>query len=156
VNFPIPRLRRARLPPAPSTDEKLDTTTQVVRPADRDDAMTCGIAGSALRQVNRVVEPLAKAGLASGLAVGPALVVLETMGRRSRRVRTVPVLAFRFGSRVFVGTVRSGSQWLANADATPSTAVWLAGSRRPARATVHREGFIDVASIEVQPRGCAY
>jgi hypothetical protein len=39
--------------------------------------MTLGIATAAIRQVNRVVEPVVKAGAGSLLLVGPALVVLE-------------------------------------------------------------------------------
>jgi deazaflavin-dependent oxidoreductase (nitroreductase family) len=115
--------------------------------------MTLGVATAAFRHVNRFVEPVVKAGAASLFLVGPALVVLETVGRRSGKVRGVPVLAFRLGSKVFVSTVRGNSHWLANIDKNPSAAVWLAGNRRTGEATVHHEGFIDVASIEVQPAG---
>jgi F420H(2)-dependent quinone reductase len=110
-----------------------------------------GMAMAAFRQVNRVVEPVAKCGVVSLLPVGPALVVLETVGRRSRKVRTVPVLAFRVGSRVLIGTVRGNSHWLANINATPSAALWLRGSRQTGSVTVRREGLIDVASIDVGP-----
>jgi deazaflavin-dependent oxidoreductase (nitroreductase family) len=115
--------------------------------------MTCGIASAAFRQLNRIVDPIVRSGVVSLVPVGPALVVLETVGRRSGEARSVPVLALRFGSRVLIGTVRRNSHWLANVDATPSAAVWLGGSRRSGRATVHHEGFIDAASIEVEPVG---
>ena len=110
------------------------------------------IAAAAFRQVNRLVEPVVKLGFASLIPLGPALVVLETVGRRSHQVRTVPVLALRFGSRVLIGTARGRSHWLANLDASPSAAVWLGGSRRTGQATVHH-GVIDVASIEMEPAG---
>jgi hypothetical protein len=113
--------------------------------------VTSAIARTALAQVNCVVEPVVRSGVVSLLPVGPALVVLETVGRKSSKVRTVPVLAFRLGSRVFVGTVRANSSWLANMDLTPSSAVWLAGTRRSGHATVHHEGFMDVAYIDVEP-----
>jgi hypothetical protein len=113
------------------------------------------IARATFRQVNCIVEPVVRSGVVSRFPIGPALVVLETVGRKSSKVRTVPVLAFRLGSRVFVGTVRANSSWLANIDATPSSAVWLAGTRRPGHATVHHNGFIDVASIDVEPVGGA-
>jgi hypothetical protein len=52
---------------------------------------------------------------------------------------------------VLVGTVRGNSHWLANLDAAHATGVWLGGSRRTGDATVHHQGFIDVAAIEVDP-----
>ena len=113
--------------------------------------MNAGIATAAFRQVNRFVEPVVKSGVASLIPIGPALVVLETVGRRTSKVRTVPVLALRFGSKVFIGTVRGGSQWMANVGASPDAAIWLGGHRRPGHATVHREGLIDVASITIEP-----
>jgi deazaflavin-dependent oxidoreductase (nitroreductase family) len=115
--------------------------------------MTFRLAASAFRQVNRFVEPVIRVGAASLIPLGPALVVLETVGRRTRRARTVPVLALRFGSKVFVGTVRGNSSWLANVENAPGVAVWMGGSRRTGRATVRHEGLIDVASIEVESSG---
>jgi F420H(2)-dependent quinone reductase len=111
--------------------------------------MSCGIGASVFRQVNRVVVPVVKTGVASLLPLGPALVVLETVGRRTHQVRTVPVVALRFGNRVLAGTVRGNSHWAANVDASRSAAVWLSGDRRSGQATVHHGGLIDVASIDV-------
>jgi hypothetical protein len=113
--------------------------------------MNAGIATAAFRQVNRFVEPVVKSGVASLFPIGPALVVLETVGRRTSKVRTVPVLALRFGSKVFVGTLRGDSQWMANVGATPQAAIWLGGHRRAGQATVHREGLIEVVSITMDP-----
>jgi len=117
--------------------------------------MALGIAAAAMRQVNRIVEPVLRSGAASLVPLGPALIVLETVGRRSRKVRTVPVLALRLGNRVIVGTVRGNSHWLANVVANPSAGVWLGGSRRTGTATVHQGSFIDVASIDAEPMGDA-
>ncbi len=62
-------------------------------------------------------------------------------------------VALRFGSKVLIGTVRGNSHWRANVVATPAAAIWMGGSRRSGRVTIHHEGLIDVASIEVEPFG---
>jgi deazaflavin-dependent oxidoreductase (nitroreductase family) len=100
------------------------------------------------RTLNRVVQPLAKRGLASPLPVGAGLVVLETTGRRSGRRREVPLLAARFGDRVVVSTVRGRSLWIRNVEADPAVHVWLDGRRRPATASL-RSGPLRVATLAV-------
>jgi hypothetical protein len=77
----------------------------------------------------------------------------DDLRHRVGNISTREPQALRFGRRVRVGTVRRNSHWIANVDATPSAAVWLDGSRRSGRATVDHEGFIDAASIEVEPVG---
>ena len=102
------------------------------------------------RWVNSVVEPLARHGVTSALPVGPALVVLETVGRRTHRVRRVPVLALRAGNRVVVGTVRSRSDWFANLSAARVGRVWLGGEPRPAEVDVAEGPVVRAATLEVQ------
>jgi F420H(2)-dependent quinone reductase len=101
------------------------------------------------RVVNQVVEPLARLGVASQLPIGPALVAVETVGRRTRRVRTVPLLALRAGNRVIVGTVRSRSQWFANVDATRVARVWLGGQRRESDLDVQDGPLVRTVTMDV-------
>jgi hypothetical protein len=110
-----------------------------------------GVQRMAFRALDHVVAPLARSGVASMLPLGPALVVVDVVGRRSRRVRSVPLLALRFGSTVVIGTVRSNSQWLSNVDAARGLAVWLGGTRRAATADVHHGSVIDVAAVDLEP-----
>lgn len=98
--------------------------------------------------LNAVVKPLLKAGAASPWPVGTGLVVLETTGRRSGKTREVPLLAARLGDHVFVSTVRRGSQWVRNLEATPEAHVWVTGRKRAATAgSTVRRGPFDVASL---------
>jgi hypothetical protein len=110
-----------------------------------------GVQRVAFGALNRVVAPLARSGVASLAPIGPALVVVDVVGRRSHRVRSVPLLALRFGSTVLLGTIRPNSQWLANVDAARGVAVWLGGDRRAATADIHRGPVIDVASVDLAP-----
>lgn len=103
-------------------------------------------AQSAFRRLNQVVLPLAESGLVSPPPVGLGLVVLETTGRKSGKIRKVPLLAARFGGRLSVSTVRGDSQWLANLEADSSAAVWQCGKRREARTSVTR-GPLNVVDI---------
>ena len=102
------------------------------------------------RWVNSVVEPLARHGITSALPGGPALVVLETVGRRTHRVRRVPVLALRAGDRVIVGTVRSRSDWFANLSAARVGRVWLGGEPRSGAVDVADEGLLRTATLDVK------
>lgn len=92
------------------------------------------------RALNRVVEPLVRAGLGSPRIVPGGLIVLETLGRKSgRRVRT-PLVATRLGGYVLVATVRGKrSQWILNLVADPAARIWLGGRARDARAFVIHE-----------------
>ncbi len=110
------------------------------------------IRDAALRPVfnalNALVVPAAKAGLGSPCVVGSGIVVLETTGRKSGKAREVPLLGARLGDRVLVSTVRGGSQWAKNLDATPDAAVWVDGARRPASGSVSF-GPLTVASLRL-------
>jgi hypothetical protein len=102
--------------------------------------------------LNRVVEPVARSGITSAAPFGPALLTLETIGRRTQKVRTVPVFAFRFGSRVWLATVRRGSQWLANVEGRNTLALWIAGRRRDAEVDVTRGPVADVVTLDLAGR----
>ena len=93
------------------------------------------------RTLNRVVEPMVRAGLGSPRIVPSGLIVLESTGRISgRRIRT-PLAATRIGDYVLVATVRGDrSQWVLNLVADPKVRYWLRGKPRDARAFVIREG----------------
>jgi hypothetical protein len=101
------------------------------------------------RWVNSVVEPLVRRGATSLLPLGPAVVAVETVGRRTQRVRTVPLLAFRVGNRVIVSTVRSRSDWFANLSAARRARVWLAGEARPTEVDTDDGPLLRTATLNV-------
>jgi deazaflavin-dependent oxidoreductase (nitroreductase family) len=93
------------------------------------------------RMLNRVVEPVVRAGLGSPRIVPSGFIVLETVGRTTGRVRRSPLAATRFGQYVIVATFRGNrSQWVLNLAAQPRTRIWLGGKPRDARAFVMYEG----------------
>lgn len=98
------------------------------------------------RMLNRVVEPMVRAGIGSPRFVPTGFVVLETVGRKSGVRRRSPLAATRIGRHVVVGTFRGErSQWVRNLAAQPKTRYWLAGRPRDARAFVmHAEKRIRV------------
>jgi deazaflavin-dependent oxidoreductase (nitroreductase family) len=92
------------------------------------------------RMLNRVVEPAVRAGLGSPRIVPTGFIVLETIGRKSGKLRRSPLAATRLGQYVIVATYRGGrSQWVRNLAAQPRTRYWLAGKPRDARAFVMHE-----------------
>ncbi len=90
----------------------------------------------AFRTLNHVVLPSVKAGIGSPLPIGSGLVVLETIGRKSGKVRQAPLVATRLGNRIIVSTVRRDSQWVKNLEANPDASVWLYGRKRPVSAEI--------------------
>lgn len=93
------------------------------------------------RTLNRVVEPLVRAGFGSPRIVPAGFIVLETRGRKSGRLRRVPLAATRLGGYVLVGTLRGNrAHWVRNLAAQPRTRFWLGGRPREARAFVMHEG----------------
>ncbi len=93
------------------------------------------------RTLNRVVEPLVRAGIGSPRIVPTGFIVLETRGRKSGRLHRIPLAATRLGSYVLVGTLRGErSQWVRNLAAQPRTRYWLGGKPREARAFVMHDG----------------
>ena len=104
--------------------------------------------GSALRMVDQAVDFYVKAGVGSPWRMGGGVVVLEMTGSKSGKRRHVPVAGARWGNRLVISTVRSGSHWLRNVEAEPSVQVWLGGRRRTATATVTR-GPLNVVTLEL-------
>lgn len=93
------------------------------------------------RTLNRVVEPLVRAGVGSPRIVPSGFVVLETRGRKTGRLRRTPLAATRIGDHVIVATVRGGrSQWVRNLAVQRTTRYWIGGRPREARAFVMFEG----------------
>jgi deazaflavin-dependent oxidoreductase (nitroreductase family) len=93
------------------------------------------------RTLNRLVEPLVRAGVGSPRLVPSGFVVLETRGRKSGRTRRTPLAATRFGSHVLVATFRGDrSHWVLNLAAEPRTRIWLSGKPRKTRAFVMCQG----------------
>ena len=81
--------------------------------------------------VNRVVEPMVRAGVGSPRIVPGGLLVLEHIGRRSGRTFRTPLAATRIQGHVFIGTFRGDrSQWVRNLAAAPRARVWIGGSPR--------------------------
>ncbi len=91
--------------------------------------------------LNRVVEPMVRAGVGSPRLAPSGLIVLEAEGRVSgRRIRS-PLAATRIGNHVVLGTFRGKrSQWIRNLAARPRARYWLGGRAREARAFVMHEG----------------
>jgi hypothetical protein len=93
------------------------------------------------RMLNRVVEPMVRAGIGSPRIVPSGFIVLETRGRKTGRLHRSPLAATRIGGHVLVGTFRAArSQWVRNLAARPRTRYWLGGRPRDARAFVIYDG----------------
>ena len=120
----------------------------------RTDMELSSLSKTVFDSINRVVCPLARRGVVSPPPVGGGVVVLETTGRRSGLPREVPLLATRLGDRLYVSTVRTGSQWVRNAEADPRVGVWLHGFRRDgiARSVADRSSSSRWRSTLASPR----
>jgi deazaflavin-dependent oxidoreductase (nitroreductase family) len=93
------------------------------------------------RMLNRVVEPMVRAGLGSPRIAPSGFIVLETIGRKTGQVRRSPLAATRLGRHVIVGTFRANrSDWVQNLNAHPRTRYWLGGKAHESRAFVMHEG----------------
>ena len=93
------------------------------------------------RMLNRVVEPLVRAGVGSPRIVPGGLIVLEATGRKSGRKLRSPLVATRIGKHVIIATYRGDrSQWVRNLSAQPNVKYWLGGNERDARAFVMNQG----------------
>lgn len=93
------------------------------------------------RMLNRVAEPLVRAGFGSPRIVPGGLLVLEHTGRKSgRRIRS-PLAATRIQGHVIIGTFRGErSQWVRNLAAQPRARVWIGGRPREFKAFVMYPG----------------
>lgn len=93
------------------------------------------------RMLNRVVEPLVRAGIGSPRIAPGGFIVLESKGRKSGLLRRSPLAATRIGEHVVVGTFRAGrSEWIKNLATQPRTHYWIGGKQQPARAFVMVDG----------------
>ena len=93
------------------------------------------------RMLNRVVEPMVRAGLGSPRLAPTGFIVVETLGRKTGKLRRSPLAATRIGKHVIVATLRGDrSQWVRNLAAQPRTRYWMRGRARDARAFVMFEG----------------
>ena len=101
----------------------------------------------AFRTLNSVVMPALELGIGNPWPIGVGAVVVETTGRKSGQPRRVPLMSIRLGDRLFVSTVRSDSQWLANLEAEPAARVQLHGTFHEATTAVTR-GPMNVAVID--------
>lgn len=86
-----------------------------------------------LAPVNERLTPLVRAGLLNPLAFTPGVTVLEVPGRKTGKVRALPLTCYLAGPLLIIGTVRSNSQWIRNLDAAATPAVWVWGRRWSAR-----------------------
>ena len=126
-------------------------------PRDRgvDLYMTCTVASNALlplafRALNSAVKPTVRAGFFAPPPIGFGTVLLTTTGRRSGQPREVPVAAFRVGSKVYVSTVRSNSQWMANLENNPAAKIEFGGRARSGAAAVDQLGLLRVATLSIE------
>jgi F420H(2)-dependent quinone reductase len=101
------------------------------------------------RALNRVVEPVVRAGMGNTLA-GPGTFVIETTGRRSGLPWRVPLLARRIGDTIIVSTIRNRSQWIRNLEHDPNAHAWIAGRPRPVTATIVRLPRATLARLRLE------
>ncbi len=93
------------------------------------------------RTLNRVVEPAVRRGLFSTRYAPGSLIVLETVGFKTRTTRRTPLLATRLGRYVFISTARGErSFWVKNLQKQPRTSYYLGGKVRGAKAFVIMPG----------------
>jgi hypothetical protein len=94
------------------------------------------------RMLNRMVEPVVRAGLGAPGLFPVGAIVLETKGRKTGRRSSVPLMATLAGDLVIVSTVRQRSNWLRNLSAEPEVHYWIRGRELQARAFAIRNGAL--------------
>lgn len=82
-----------------------------------------------LSPINETITPLLKAGFGNPLLFTAGATVLEVPGRRSGKLRAVPLTCYLAGGVMIIGTVRRNSQWIKNLAAADDVHVWLWGQR---------------------------
>jgi deazaflavin-dependent oxidoreductase (nitroreductase family) len=93
------------------------------------------------RALNSLVEPVARAGFFSPDRWPVGVIVLETVGRRSGRARSTPVMAILIEDHAIVGTARGErSDWFRNLQASSDVQFWLGGELREGRALTFAPG----------------
>lgn len=93
-----------------------------------------------LRPLNEALTPALRLGLANPLPLTSGLVLLEVVGRKSGKTRTVPLVCTDYGPLLAVSTVRNNSQWVMNLAANPEASIWLRGRQLPVTAAVFANG----------------
>lgn len=76
------------------------------------------------RRVNRVIEPLTRTGFGSPTTWCPGIIIVETIGRKTGRTFTIPLLATQIGESLLISTIRRKSQWIKNLAAHPEVRYW--------------------------------
>ena len=104
----------------------------------------------AFRALNSAVKPTVRAGFFAPPPIGFGTVLLTTTGRSSGQLREVPVAAFRVGSKIYVSTVRSNSQWMANLESNPAAKIEFGGKARSGTAAIDQHGPLRVATLSVE------
>ena len=89
------------------------------------------------RKLNRFVEPAVRKGILSPKCAPVGLILLETIGFKSGRVRSTPLLATHVGDYTFVSTVRGKqSFWIRNLQEQPDISFYKGGRLKKARSVV--------------------
>jgi deazaflavin-dependent oxidoreductase (nitroreductase family) len=104
------------------------------------------------RGLNKMVEPLVRAGIGSSDFWPAGAIVLETKGRSTGQRFNVPLLATRIGDLLLVSTYRRRSQWVKNLAANTEVRYWLAGRPRKATAFVITPGKAGSSFARLPPR----
>ncbi len=89
------------------------------------------------RLLNSVVAPAVRRGIGSPVFSPAGLILLETTGFKTGKVRRTPLLAVRIGRYVMVSTVRGDrSFWVKNLEKKKKVRYFLGGRAREAEAFV--------------------
>lgn len=89
------------------------------------------------RNLNSVVDPAVRSGLASSALTPASLIVVESTGHRSGQTRSTPLWSAKVGKYRVISTVRGKrSFWLKNLAKTPELTYYIDGKAREAKALV--------------------
>ena len=104
------------------------------------------------RTVNLFLKPFIKAGFTSLGFVPAGAILVETKGRKSGKIRNVPLLVTHFGEFILVGTIRGQqSQWVKNLAANPDVRYWWSGRPHKAKAHLFARGVRRPEASELPP-----
>ena len=93
------------------------------------------------RGLNKMVEPLIRAGVGSPGLWPTGAIVLEVTGRNSGQRFNVPLLATPVGELILIGTLRRRSEWVKNLAANTEIRYWMGGRLHEATAFVFAQGL---------------